>query len=261
MATDRLVRFVERVGWSACLGSIALAAFFPGLARLPEVQWSPWMAGLLVLGIPHGAFDHRVGAELRRREGGGAGIGFYAAYLSAGALVLAAWSCSPALASLGFLAVAAAHFGQGDLYWSRESGLARRTGSLGYRASLISARSLVPIALPLLAFPMEFSSEATALASRLFGRSGWSVPPLAITWGVILILAVSGLQMGWAAYLGLRGDEDVRRAAVVDISETLLLMATFWIVPPVLALASTSMPGIRSDMSPASCGSPGRPGT
>ena len=235
MAADRLVNVVDRAGWGCCLGTIALAATFPDVAGLPAVQWSPWLAGLLVLGIPHGAFDHRVGAEFRRK-GGGAGAGFYTAYLSAVGLVLAGWFFSPRLASMGFLAVAAVHFGQGDLYWSRESGLASRADSLGYRAALIASRSLLPVVLPILAFPLEFSGEVAALASRLFGRSGWSIPPVVVTRGLAVVLSASFLQMAWAAWLGFRLGGPARRAAAIDIGETLLLMATFWWTPPVLAL-------------------------
>ena len=236
MAADRLVRFVSRVGWAGCLGSIALAWSSPVLARSPALQWSPWLVGLFVLGIPHGAFDHRVGPELLGRAGHAAGPRFYGAYLSAGALVLACWYLSPMAASAGFLAVAAAHFGQGDVYWSRESGLASRSGSVGYRVSLIVVRSALPVALPLLAFPHEFSGEAAAIASRLFGRAGWAFPPSAVSLGLAFFWASLLVQVGWAAWIGLGGDGEVRRLAVVDASETILLAATFWVVPPVLAL-------------------------
>ena len=236
MAADRLVRVVQGAGWVACLGSIALAWSAPGLARLPLVQWSPWLAGLLVLGIPHGALDHRVGAELRGRDGGSAGPGFYAAYLAATALVVACWWLSPAAASTGFLAVAAFHFGQGDVYWSRESGLAARAGGVGYRTSLLVARGALPIALPLLAHPGELSGEASLIASRLFGRGGWAIPGPAILWGRAALAAAVALQLAWAARLGLGGDGPTRRAAAVDAAETLLLSMTFWAVPPVLAL-------------------------
>jgi Brp/Blh family beta-carotene 15,15'-monooxygenase len=235
MPADRLVRFVERVGWASCLGTMALAATLPVIAKSSGVQWSPWLAGLLVLGIPHGAFDHRVGAEFRGR-GGGAGVGFYAAYLAAGGLVLAVWFFSPRLASLGFLAVAAAHFGQGDLYWSRESGLASQADSLGYRAALFLSRSLLPVALPILAFPQEFSGEVAALASRLFGRSGWSIPHTVVTGGLVVVFSASCLQMAWASWLGFRMGGRGRQAAAIDVGETLLLMAMFWLAPPVLAL-------------------------
>jgi len=236
MAADRLVRFVERAGWTACLGSIALASLTPGLARSSVVQWCPWLAGLLVVGIPHGALDHRVEVELRDGETGHAGSGFYVAYLGAFALVVGCWFVSPMAASLGFLAVAAGHFGQGDLSWSREAGLASRTDSIGYRASLIVSRSVLPIALPLLCFPGEFSGEAASLASRFFGRSGWVVPASAVAWGWLVVLAATVSQVAWACWTGWKGDRATRRVAVGDISQTLLLVSLFAIVPPVLAL-------------------------
>ena len=240
MTAARLVRFVVRAGWIACLGSIVLTLAMPGVAASASVQWAPWLFGLFLLGIPHGAFDHRVGAELGtgdgERPGRAAGPGFYAVYLTAAAAVLAAWFVSPIAASLGFLAIAAAHFGQGDVYWSRRFGLAGRSDSVGYRASLLLARSSLPVALPLLASPVDLAGAANALSSRLFGRTGWSIPPGAIGVGLVALAAVVGLQVAWAARLGRRGDGPTRRAALGDVAETLLLVATFAVVPPVLAL-------------------------
>ena len=240
MTAPRLARFVSRAGWIACLGTIALSLAAPGVARLPAVQWLPWLIGLFVLGIPHGAFDHKVGEALGRVEGDRsarvAGVGFYAAYLAAAVGVIGLWMVSPLAASAGFLAVAAAHFGQGDVYWSREFGLAERSGSVGYRASLLLARSTLPIALPLLAFPGEFAGAADLLASRLFGRASWAVPLWAIGVGLGVVAAVVLVQIGWAALLAWGGDQTTRRAAACDVVETLLLAVTFAVAPPVLAL-------------------------
>ncbi len=238
MTARRLVRFVACVGRVACLGSIALVLAMPGVAESAAFQWSPWLIGLFLVGVPHGAFDHRIGAELGTRTGDrtAAGLGFYAAYLTAAAAVLALWFVSPALASAGFLAVAAIHFGQGDVYWSRRTGLAARAGSVGYRGSLLLARSCLPIALPLLAHPGELSGAADALASRLFGRTSWSIPPRAIGTGLAVLAAVVGLQVAWAAWLAWKGDRLTKRAAAEDIGDTLLLTVTFAVVPPVLAL-------------------------
>ena len=236
MPAHRLVRFVMRVGWCGGLVAIALALLSPDFAGQPAVQWSPWLLGLLVLGIPHGAFDHKVGAELDGRGSRSAGPGFYAAYLSVGALVMACWFVSPVVACLGFLGVAAGHFGQGDVYWSRETGLAAWSGSVGYRVSLLLVRSALPIALPLLAHPREFSGEAAAMTARLFGRSAWVVPPWLIGGGLAAVAALVVLNWGWAAWIGLKLRGEAARAAWLDGSETLLLAALFWVVPPVLAL-------------------------
>ncbi len=240
MDARRLVVLVTFIGWTACLGSIALTLTMPVVSGLPAVQWSPWLLGLLVLGISHGAFDHRVGVELRTQYGdcpdASVGAGFYAAYLTAALTVLMVWFASPIAASACFLAVAATHFGQGDLYWSRRFGLSAWSGSVGYRASLLLARSALPIALPLWAWPSEFSDAADALANRLFGRASWSVPPQTIAAGLIALMAVVGLQVAWSAWLAWGMDGPTRRAAAVDIAETLLLVAMFAVVPPVLAL-------------------------
>jgi Brp/Blh family beta-carotene 15,15'-monooxygenase len=240
MTTQRLVRLVVCVGWIANLGAITLALAAPEVARLAIVQWSPWLLGLFALGIPHGAFDHRVGAELTSTANdpsiNAAGPLFYAAYLAAVFAVVLVWFVSPMVASVGFLMVAAIHFGQGDVYWSRRFGLAARTSSVGYRASLLVARSALPIAWPLLAFPGELAGTAGILASRLFGRASWSISPEAIRMGLILVGLVVGLQLAWAAWLGFRGDLATKQAARGDIAETLLLVALFGIVPPVLAL-------------------------
>ena len=238
MTTQRLVRFVACVGRVACLGSIALTLAMPGVANSAVAQWSPWLVGLFLLGVPHGAFDHRVGVELGAGSGDrtAAGPGFYAGYLAAAAAVLALWFASPASASAGFLVVAAAHFGQGDVYWSHQAGLAARAGSLGYRGSLLLSRSCLPIALPLLAHPGELSGAADALASRLFGRASWSVPPWGVMAGLVVLAVVVGVQVAWAAWLAWGGDRAMRRAAVSDIGDTLLLTVTFAVVPPVLAL-------------------------
>ena len=240
MAAHRLVRFVSRVGWVACLGSMALALAAPGVARLPAVQWSPWVVGLFLLGVPHGAFDHRVCGELEAIEAGGparaAGPGFYAAYLGAAAAVLGLWFASPVAASVGFLAVAAAHFGQGDVAWGRQSAPDGGSGPAGYRASLLVARSALPIALPLLAFPGELSGAADVLAARLFGGSGWSIPPRAIVAGRLALAAAVVLQVGWALRLARAGGGATGRARLVDVAETTLLAGMFSVVPPVLAL-------------------------
>ena len=242
MTNRRLDRFVCGVGWVACLASIALALVFPGVARAASVQWSPWLLGLLLLGIPHGAFDHKVGVELRRLGGDSppprakVGPGFYAAYLAAAAAVMATWFVSPGVASVSFLVLAAAHFGQGDVYWSRQFGLAGRSTSVGYRGALLLTRSLIPIALPLLAFPLEFAGAGDELASRLFGRRSWSVPSAGINTGLAVLAVIIGVQLVWAAWLGWTGDGPSCRSAAGDIAETMLLVAMFTIVPPVLAL-------------------------
>jgi Brp/Blh family beta-carotene 15,15'-monooxygenase len=240
MAATWLFRQVACAGWGGCLSTVAFSLAFPGVAQSFAVQWLPWLFGLFVLGIPHGAFDHRVGSELGTMPedppASAAGFGFYLAYLSAVLFVILLWLISPIVALISFLVFAAGHFGQGDVYWSRWFGLATRTDSVGYRVSLMLARSLLPIALPFLAFPREFVSTAGLLSSRLFGQVSWSLPPTVIVLGMAVLISAIVIQVGWATWIAWNGDNATRRLALLDITETLLLIVTFAIVPPVLAL-------------------------
>lgn len=236
----RLYFFVASVGPVSCLFSITLSLVNPQFVRLMMVQWSPWFLGLFVLGIPHGALDHRVGLELASKRDPTpafiAGPIFYAAYLAAAGLVLAAWFAWPIAAFSGFLVIAAIHFGQGDLYWSRQFGLAAEAGSVGYRVSLLLTRSLVPIALPFLAFPGELSGPAEYMINWLFGHGSISINPEVIGVGLYSLSAIVGIQIFWACWLARSGEIATRQAAALDIFETLILLGMFVIVPPILAL-------------------------
>jgi len=159
-------------GSLACAGSLALAVVSPGLADRPSAQWAPWAVGLLIVGIPHGALDHRVGGL---EESGRTSPAFLAGYVALMAAVLALWWWAPLVALVGFLAVAAFHFGQGDLYWSRaarygldaegriEAGADRRPA---WRLALfLAARGLVALAAEAIGSPARSRRPAIAEAA------------------------------------------------------------------------------------------------
>ena len=137
---------------------IALAA----LAALPAAPWL-WSAppgalavgatAAVLIGVPHGAVDHRVarpmlrpwleravGARLGARWVGPAWFGaFAAAYLGLAAAILAAWVMAPAWSLVAFLLVSVLHFGTED---------AEGRGPLP-----VLARGGAPVALPILLHP------------------------------------------------------------------------------------------------------------
>lgn len=222
---------------------IALVVAAPGFIAQPVVQWLPWAVGLLAFGIPHGALDHRVDRE---SDSVVPRLGFLAGYLGLMGLVLASWWLSPMLALLGFLAVAAFHFGQGDLYWSRalregvgpDGELADRDGRWpGTRSALfLLVRGLVPIALPVLVFADAFGESANALAGRLFGGSSrWDLPEGVRIAGLALVGGLVVLHLGSLVIEALRRP-DRRRIAMEEGAGTALLIALFVAVPPVLAM-------------------------
>ncbi len=148
-------------------------------------------AAVVVVGLPHGGLDHRVGRALfRPRFGPAWPVPFLSAYLSVGASVLAGWSVAPLCTIALFLTLSAAHFGD------TESGPR-------WRATLYGG---MPIWLPLLARPAE---TATLL--------GWVTPA-----GIDLTLSLAALRPGlfavagfaavvWAVGIGTsarRGDRD-----------------------------------------------------
>ena len=231
---------VSATGWVSCLCITAFAFTQPELARRELIQWFPWFCGLFLVGIPHGALDHRVGSELSRgvdqTPGFSAGPWFYVAYLLAAGLVLLVWFLWPSAALTGFLAIAAIHFGQGDVYWSHQFGLASRSDSLGYRTTLLLTRSLVPVALPFLAHPGELFVPAEVLTGPFLGQEKFSIPPQAIGVGLTGLALLVVLQVGYAGWLAQGGDRAIRRAACFDILETVLLVAMFVVTPPVLAI-------------------------
>jgi Brp/Blh family beta-carotene 15,15'-monooxygenase len=241
---DRLPALATVPGVLGCASAAALAILAPGVAAMPAVQWMPWAVGLLVVGIPHGALDHRVG---RAGEGGPTRVAFLAGYLALTAAVLAVWRWSPMAALVGFLVVAAFHFGQGDLYWSRASreglgpGGELRDGPPApgdrWRSALfLAVRGLVPVALPVLVFADAFRDSADAMAGRLFGDSArWGISEGARAAGLGLVAGLVALHLvALAAEAARRPDR--RRLAMQEAGGTGLLVLLFSVAPPVLAM-------------------------
>ncbi len=87
-------------------------------------------AGLLAVGLPHGALD----LDLMRRWNGGRMLPMIPAYLAIMAAMGALWWWLPAAALVAFLALSAWHFGQTDLHhW----GVKSKAGSLIWGTSLL----------------------------------------------------------------------------------------------------------------------------
>ena len=127
-------------------------------------------ASVVVVGLPHGGLDHRVGRALFfPRFAAYWSLPFLAAYLSVGATVLVGWSLAPLTTITLFLTLSAVHFGDTE-------------PGPRWRATLFGG---LPIWLPLLARPEE---TATLL--------GWVTPggidlaePLAASRPMLIVIA------------------------------------------------------------------------
>ena len=231
-------------GVISCLVVLALALLDPEVAERPEVQWAPWALGLLAFGIPHGALDHRVNRHPRRAS---SDLVFLAGYLAPMVGVLIVWCIAPIVALIGFLILAAFHFGQGDLYWSRlfrkeislESNdrLVRTRQKVDWQSALLLlVRGLVPVGLPVLVFADEFAVAADLLAGRLFRDTArWTLPEpvrLGALIGVALLTLVHFATLSREAWL----QPSHRSIALSEAAGSALLVGLFSVVPPVLAM-------------------------
>ena len=212
----------------------ATAAFALGL-RVPEpVQYLPFVASLVLLGLPHGAVDHLVPARLSGLSPDARGVlGVGLLYLVLASLCLILWFAAPAAAFALFIAVTVFHWGAGDLHALVSFGPKEFSRlDRGTRSLLLLARGSIPMLVPLLAFPDVYRAVA-ADATGLFGPGLASSAAFSPAFRLVVGLALAGVVLAslLCAARSLRGAHLVTLAA-----ETLLLVAFFAVVPPILAV-------------------------
>jgi len=130
----------------AILSAISLAITFPYLigTGIPETgEYLIFAFFVLVTGIPHGAVDHIVAAQVfGLRPSFGDQAWFYGSYLLTMLLFAGLWILSPIAGFLLFLVISVYHFGQGDLNWLN---LPRTPALIAYLS-----RGIMLLALPIL---------------------------------------------------------------------------------------------------------------
>lgn len=158
--------------------ALAMAAASPLLWSVQPEALAVAATALILLGVPHGAVDHRVARPLLRRRLGRAWfVGFTATYLGAAGLVLAGWWLAP-VASLGvFLAISVWHFGLED---AEGRGIVARL-----------ARGGMPVALPVLIHPERTERFFEVLATTELAIVGATT--LAWAWLPLLALHAAGI--------------------------------------------------------------------
>jgi len=190
-----------------------LLAFAP--PSLP-IQAALFLAGVALVGMPHGSFDHIVA---RRRLHPMLGrlwwLAFLLTYLGLAGLVWLGWAEAPQTTLVLFLMASVIHFGIGDL-----TAAGGRTPAQILTAIL--ARGALPILLPIAAHP---SAVAPVLAALAGGRT--DLAAAIVTWSYWLLLP-------WALALLLYWITTASRA---DRLEILTLCAAFVLLPPILAFA------------------------
>ena len=195
-------------GNAALLATAVTVALAAAACGPPGARTQLWMltAGV-VAGLPHGALDVLTAeAWLKPRLRKRWLPVFIAAYLAAGALVVALWAIAPRLALTGFLLLAALHFGEA----LAPAGPKRPQRTV--------AHGLAPIVVPALAHSGAVASAFAALAGRaeaatlVAALSG----PVALVWLIAVVVAVAS------------------RAPIVELAAVVLV---FVALPPLAAFA------------------------
>lgn len=204
---------------------LVAAAVLAALAAGPiggPVQFALLVAAVIV-GLPHGALDHRV-ARARFAPGWGLywPVPFLAGYAALAGLTLLAWRLVPALALGAFLALSALHFGECDAHKHDRSRWLR-----------IAAHGGLPIVLPALAHPDDVGQLFGWLAGDASGAAALQVltGPAAVLWGASL-----AASLGSAAARNFEAGS-VSQDEALSWALTGALALLFAVLPPLAAFA------------------------
>jgi Brp/Blh family beta-carotene 15,15'-monooxygenase len=213
--------------------AVAGAAALLAPATVQLVLWLPLLVGLVIVGMPHGAVDNLVpgrllGRALTRRQM----TGFLTGYVLLAGAGVALWLIDPSVAVVALLAVAALHWGQGEV-WFLVHGLGRDRPRDGISyASIIAARGLLPVLGPIVLHPTAFQ---TALHGALkpFGAGGLNLAPHGVGEAIAIALLVAAVAA--AVLASFRDGPRGRARDLVELAGLVLFVA---IAPPVLAIGT-----------------------
>ena len=206
-------------------GITAIVALFAAIA--PPIAMSTQLvllAGLVaLLGLPHGAVDHWQGRALVQPHLGRAWwLVFGAGYAATALIVIVAWMASPPLLLVGFLILAAAHFGSEDV--AARPAIHRANAPL--RIIDAGVRGSLPVLLPIAFHP----GETAALFAALLPYTDSAQVEQALTPIAHASPVYIGALGALTATALMRGDRVVG-------AEIIALGAVFATLPPLLAFA------------------------
>jgi len=217
-------------GYAALAAVLAAAVLAPG--ALATVAWAPFLLGLVLFGLPHGAVDHHVPRRLGRRSTWRFPAGYVLAVLGG----LALWSVAPVATLLVFLVVAALHWGAGDAWYARAvHGRAPFSGPAA-AAAFVAGRGALPVALPALAHPDDLREGASAILAAVGGAAAPALDAGLRAAGLVAVgLCVLAAVAASVADHARAGRP---RGALVDVAELGGLAAFFAVVPAIPAVGA-----------------------
>lgn len=193
-------------------GFIAIAAL--GLHFSLFFQISTLLLGIVLVGFPHGAFDHLVARPVLAPRLGRFWWGpFGVCYLGLAGVVLLSWMVAPLLTLILFLAGSVLHFGLGDTENKPVKDTTPRWVAI-----------LVYGTLPVL-FPVAFHPTETAPLLAAIGGVAESSMESALS-HIIWLMPLWGIAFAWVCW--------DRRTQRIDVAEVIVAACGFVVLPPIL---------------------------
>ncbi|QLG49306.1 Brp/Blh family beta-carotene 15,15'-dioxygenase [Natrinema halophilum] len=237
---DGARRRAARLSLGCGLLTVGVSISITAVAGSPRFvyQYVPLLLSVVVLGLPHGAVDHLVLPRARGAPVTARSVGFVCVlYLFVGTAYAVFWWLAPAAAFALFVLGTLVHWGQGDVYALLAFVGADYLETRADRLLALIVRGGIPMLVPLIAFPERYASVAETLVGTFApGSAARVVRVVSPTLRTALAIGV-GTGIALALLVGLiRAGRDDRGAWLVDLTETLGLVAYFAVVPPVLAI-------------------------
>ena len=206
---------------------IGAACFFPASSAIPVGSVLALLVA--VVGLPHGAADHRFAGPRLEPLLGPAWLGvFLAGYLVIAGAVVLGWFLAPAATILVFFLASAWHFGQ------EEPDLTPgQRGAKLLRQAFRMARGGLVIWVPVALQTDEVVRILSLTAPRGFALEiQWAVDALKVcSW---VMLALAGVAWGWQALLAIASEGRRRRILLLDTFMVASLVLLFAWVNPVV---------------------------
>lgn len=206
---------------------IGAACFFPAASAIPVGSVLALLVA--VVGLPHGAADHRFAGPRLEPLLGPAWWGvFLAGYLAIAGAVVLGWFLAPAATILVFFLASAWHFGQEEP--DRTPG---QRGAKLLRQAFRMARGGLVIWVPVALQTDEVVRILSLTAPRGFAPEiHWAVDALkACSW---VMLALAGVAWGWQALLAIASEGRRRRILLLDTFMVASLVLLFAWANPVV---------------------------
>ena len=220
-------------GWLILAALFLLYPLFQ--VEFDRYQYVPFMIGLVLVGLPHGAMDHLVIPHVKQQKLRPIFLAaFIIVYTALVLLYLVFWHFWPIAALALFLMLSWLHWGQGDSYYLRSVAARSAPGTVASLLLIWAVRGALPILLPPLQFPIDFQRFCRGILHWYAPQAAvWQINPTirAVGIGVITAFVVLYLFVSWIENGGRGG-----KAFWIDAGEIVILYAVFSYVPPVLAV-------------------------